>query len=161
MKDKVATEIVEELQRTTEDHRINMTLVPVAKIYGDKERIGQVLSNLVSNAIKYSPVSADINVTSSASDGNVTFWVQDRGIGIPEEDQHKVFERFYRVSGPQSNSFPGLGLGLYIAYEIINRQGGKIWVESEKGKGSTFCFSLPFDYRMNIKKEKKKSGING
>ena len=144
----LVNEIVEELQRTTEDHRINLATDVVPEIYGDRERIGQVLTNLISNAIKYSPAAGDISVTSTVNESDVTICVKDKGMGISKDQQEKVFERFYRVSGPEGNSFPGLGLGLYISHEIIKRQGGRIWVESEIGKGSSFCFTLPFDYRV-------------
>lgn len=151
---QLVMEVVEELQRTTDDHKIILTLNGAYKIYGDKERIGQVLTNLISNAIKYSPAAGEIIVNSGVSDGEVKISVQDQGVGISKDHQEKVFERFYRVSGPGGDSFPGLGLGLYISHEIIKRQGGHIWVESEKGKGSTFCFTLPFDYRQNLKDQK-------
>lgn len=143
-------EITEELQRTTDKHHIITKLEEVPKVYGDRERIGQVFTNLISNAIKYSPAATDIMVYSSLKDSAITICVEDKGVGIAKNQQAKVFDRFYRVSGPDSNSFPGLGLGLYISHEIIKRQGGRIWVESEEGKGSTFCFTLPLDYRMNF-----------
>jgi len=73
--------------------------------------------------------------------------VQDFGIGIPTEDQPHIFEQFYRVDGDSQSTFPGMGIGLYICSEIINRQHGNIWVKSAPGKGSTFYISLPFDYR--------------
>jgi len=69
--------------------------------------------------------------------------VQDFGIGIPNDKTDKVFEQFYRVSGNKQHTFPGLGLGLYISSEIIKREGGRMWVNSIEGKGSTFCFALP------------------
>lgn len=147
----LANEVVEELQRTTDHHKIILQLEPVPKVFGDKERIGQVFTNLISNAIKYSPASCDIIVKSLVKNNEVTICVEDCGVGIAKDQQAKVFERFYRVSGPSGDSFPGLGLGLYISHEIIKRQGGRIWVESEIGKGSTFCFTLPLDYRMNLK----------
>lgn len=73
----------------------------------------------------------------------VTVCVQDFGIGISRDDLEKVFEQFYRVSGDMQHTFPGLGLGLYISAEIIKREGGRIWVNSTEGEGSTFCFALP------------------
>lgn len=148
-------ELVEELQRTTDDHKIIMNLADELKIYGDRERVGQVFTNLISNAIKYSPSSGDIVITASGGGENVTVCVKDSGVGISGGNQSKVFERFYRVSGPENQTFPGLGLGLYISQEIIKRQGGKIWVESEKDKGSTFCFQLPIDYRLHLKNNKE------
>jgi len=81
----------------------------------------------------------------------LTVCVQDFGIGIPKEKKSKVFERFFRVSGPEQNTFPGLGLGLYVSSEIIKREGGKIWVESRINEGSTFCFSLPITARKHTK----------
>ncbi|MDB5200176.1 MAG: domain S-box protein [Chitinophagaceae bacterium] len=151
---KLINEIAEELQRTTSDHKIILTLEQAPEIYGDKERIGQVLTNLLSNAIKYSPASGEIKIFLTVNTNQVMVCVQDRGLGISKDHREKVFERFYRVSGPEGDSFPGLGLGLYISHEIIKRQGGRIWVESEKGNGSVFCFTLPLDYRMNSENHK-------
>jgi two-component system CheB/CheR fusion protein len=151
----VITEVTEELQRTTDDHKITLQLEGKPVVYGDRERIGQVITNLISNAIKYSPASGNIKVTSTGNDDEVSLSVEDEGMGISKEDQQKVFERFYRVSGPGGDSFPGLGLGLYISHEIVKRQGGNIWVKSEIGKGSVFCFTLPVDYRSVQVKENK------
>src|ERR1017187_727799 len=150
------TEIAEELQRTTDDHRIILNLDSDIEIYGDRERVGQVLTNLITNAIKYSPRSKDIFVSTISNSESVTVQVKDHGIGISKESQENVFERFYRVSGPENQSFPGLGLGLYISREIIQRQGGKIWVESEKNNRSTFCFCLSTDFRKALPQDLNK-----
>ncbi len=150
--DDLVFELVEEMQRTTEKHTIILEGKTKKKMYGDKERIGQVLTNLLSNAIKYSPHTDKIMVHSSVDKGIVTVCVQDFGVGIPKEKQNKVFERFFRVSGPGKDTYPGLGLGLYISSEIIKRQGGRIWVESKVGKGSIFCFSLPLRHRLKNQK---------
>jgi hypothetical protein len=112
-------------------------------VYGDRERIGQVISNLITNAIKYSPQADKIIISTSLKDDEVELRVQDFGIGISKDKLAKVFEQFYRVSGDMQHTFPGLGLGLYISSEIIKREGGRIWVTSEVGKGSTFCFAIP------------------
>ena len=154
------SETVEELQRTTDKHKIILKLEPLDKIYGDKDRIAQVFTNLISNAIKYSPAASEIIVYSAIKNNAVDICVEDHGLGISKDHQAKVFERFYRVSGPQGDTFPGLGLGLYISHEIIKRQGGRIWVESEKGKGSTFCFSLPLDYRVRLDNNNTNTVIN-
>jgi two-component system CheB/CheR fusion protein len=135
--------VTEEMQRTTRQHKIEMKLGKPVQMFGDRERTGQVLTNLLGNAIKYSPHAKKIIVSSQLKAGTVTICVQDFGVGIEKKLVKKVFDRFFRVTEPVLNTFPGLGLGLYIASEIVNRQGGKIWVKSEKGKGSTFCFSLP------------------
>ncbi len=139
--DELVSEVVEEIQRTTNKHIIEKVGTTKKTVCGDKDRVGQVIINMLTNAIKYSPHSDKIIVKASVDTGNVTLCVQDFGVGIPKERQQQVFERFYRVSG--NETIPGIGLGLYISAEIIKRQNGKIWVESEQGKGSTFCFSLP------------------
>ena len=82
-------------------------------------------------------------IKSSQDSDNITISVQDFGLGIPKVEQDKVFERFFRSKGKKENDISGLGLGLYISYEIVTRHKGKIWVESQEGKGSTFYFSLP------------------
>lgn len=143
--DEIVSEVVEELQRTTNKHKIEKVGKAKKTIRGDKERLGQVITNLLTNAIKYSPHSDKIIVKTISDRANVTLCVQDFGIGIPKEKQSRIFERFYRETGTQDITYPGLGLGLYIAKEIITRQGGTIWVESKKNKGSTFCFALPID----------------
>jgi PAS domain S-box-containing protein len=136
-------ELVEDLQRTAEKHTLIENYTDIGMVYGDKERIGQVISNLITNAIKYSPQADKIIIHASVKDNNVILCVEDFGIGIPENNLGKVFEQFYRVSGGMQHTFPGLGLGLYISSEIVKREGGKIWVTSSVDKGSTFCFSLP------------------
>lgn len=141
---KLVREIVGELQITTDDHKIITKLVKSPSVHADRERIGQVITNLITNAIKYSPNSGKIIVTSIATKRKVTLCVEDFGVGIPKDKKDKVFEQFFRVSGPEQNTFPGLGLGLYVSSEIIKREGGRIWVESVEGKGSKFYFSLPF-----------------
>jgi PAS domain S-box-containing protein len=136
-------EIIEDLQGTTQKHTLIENFVPTGKVFGDMERIGQVIINLVTNAIKYSPNSDKIVVHTFLKNDEVNLCVEDFGIGIPKDKLTKVFEQFYRVSGDKQHTFPGLGLGLYISSEIIKREGGRIWVNSEEGKGSTFCFALP------------------
>ena len=140
---EVVKEMTEELQRTTTNHTLNLDLTGPALVFADKERISQVITNLISNAIKYSPNSAVINIATSIKENEVTCCVQDFGIGIDPESQQKVFEQFYRVNDEKHQSFQGFGLGLYISAEIIKREGGKIWVKSTEGKGSEFYFSLP------------------
>jgi two-component system CheB/CheR fusion protein len=140
-------EITEEMQRSSTKHTIEKKLDHTVKMKGDRYRTGQVLTNLISNAIKYSPQGKKIIVSSKAEDSTVTINVQDFGIGIEPKMVGKVFDRFVRITQPTLNTFAGLGLGLYIAAEFIRRQDGKIWVKSTKDKGSTFSFSLP----LNIK----------
>lgn len=143
-------ETIEDLQRTSTKHTIVKELKGKKIIYSDKERIEQVVINFITNAIKYSPQAVKIIVKTSIKENEVSLCVKDFGLGISQENQKKVFEQFYRVDGDQQNTFPGLGLGLYISSEIIKQEDGKIWVESEEGKGSTFCFSLPIK-KSNLK----------
>ncbi len=140
---KLIDATVEELQRTTEKHTISKELEPSVTVLGDHDRLGQVITNFITNAIKYSPQANKIIVKTTLNKGNVVLSVQDFGLGLTKDDQAKVFERFYRVSGSDQNTYPGLGLGLYISSEIIKRHRGRVWVEGKKINGSTFCFSLP------------------
>jgi PAS domain S-box-containing protein len=146
---ELVRELLEDLQRTTEKHILIDNLQPTGMVYGDKERIGQVVVNLVTNALKYAPEADKIYISSSLENSEITFCVQDFGIGISPENLSKVFEQFYRVSGDVQHTFPGLGLGLYISSEIIKREGGKIWVNSVENEGSTFCFSIPQNCKPN------------
>jgi PAS domain S-box-containing protein len=136
-------ELVEDLQRTTQKHTLIENYSEQVTIFGDKERIGQVISNLITNAVKYSPHANKIILNTTIKDKEVILCVQDFGIGISKNNLDKIFEQFYRVSGDMQHTFPGLGLGLYISSEIIKREGGRIWVTSCEGEGSTFCFALP------------------
>lgn len=141
--DQLVNEIVAEMQLTTDRHKLIIRGKTGKKIFADRDRLGQVLTNFLSNAIKYSPHTSQIIIRLSTERKNVKVYVQDFGVGIAKNKQDRVFERFYRVSGPRAHTFPGLGLGLYISSEIVSRHGGKIWVESVKGKGSKFYFMLP------------------
>ena len=143
--DELVDEIIEEVQHVTEKHTILREGLAQKMVYADKDRIGQVITNFLSNAIKYSADSHEITVNTSATNHHVTLSVQDFGLGIAKEQQPYVFERFYRVAGAIERTYPGLGIGLYISREIIKRQDGNIWVTSEKGKGSTFGFTLPVE----------------
>ncbi|MFA6084448.1 PAS domain-containing protein [Mucilaginibacter sp.] len=140
---KAIQENIMDLQHTTNKHILVMDFEDTGKIYSDKDRIGQVITNLITNAVKYSPHSNRIIISTKKESNEVIVCVQDFGIGIPDDKKSKVFEQFYRVSGNKQHTFPGLGLGLYISNEIIRREGGKMWVNSIEGKGSTFCFTLP------------------
>lgn len=139
----LVNEIVEEVQPTMPHHCLITELAASATIRADKLRLGQVLTNLLFNAMKYSPHADRIVVKTAVTDETVTLCVQDFGMGVPEDKQGRLFERFYRVEEPTQAAISGLGLGLYISSQIVKRHGGTLWVESEPGKGSTFCFTLP------------------
>lgn len=147
--DELVNEIITEQQMST-SHRIYLESETIGQIYGDRHRIAQVMSNLIGNAIKYSPDSDKILINTKLTENNtVLFSVKDYGIGIPEDKKDKVFEQYYRVSGSMEHTFPGLGLGLYISSEIIKRSGGRIFVNSIEGKGSEFCFEIPGKHKSN------------
>lgn len=113
------------------------------RVLADRFRIYQVVTNLLTNAIKYSPPGSAIRIVTKRQDNRAIVSVADSGIGIAKEQQKKIFDRLYQVTEPKEKTFPGLGIGLYISKEIVKRHRGSIWVESQKGKGSTFYFSLP------------------
>jgi PAS domain S-box-containing protein len=143
---ELINEVADDLQMTTKKHKIIRELQPVKPLTGDKERTSQIIVNLLSNAIKYSPASDKIIVKTKVTDEEVTVSIQDFGIGISKEMQRKLFKRFFRVTDETTRTFPGLGLGLFIATEIVRKQKGRIWVESAPNEGSTFCFTLPLDF---------------
>jgi signal transduction histidine kinase len=140
---KLTGEIIEELRPTSPNQELIFQGDIKAEVLGDRERIAQVIKNLLLNAIKYAQDSKKIIVKLSRTGNKVICSVQDFGKGILDIEHTKIFERFYRVLGNNLHTYPGLGLGLFISKEIIEKHGGKIWVESERGKGSTFYFELP------------------
>lgn len=140
--DELINASVEAIQPTSFNHNIIVTGSSNTQVTGDKHRLEQVITNLLTNAVKYSPNADKIEVTVSKKGKELTVAVKDYGIGIPKKEIDKLFQRFYRVQ-TAAKSFSGLGIGLYISSEIIQRHRGKLWVESEEGKGSTFYFSLP------------------
>jgi two-component system CheB/CheR fusion protein len=141
---ELVEETVQDVLHTSPTHTINIRNDLYCSINGDEDRIGQVLINLLNNAIKYSPAQSEVDVhIHAAGEHGVAVSVKDTGIGIEKKDQQKIFERFYRVSGQSELSYSGFGIGLFIANEIIQRHDGYITVESEKDKGSTFSFFLP------------------
>ncbi len=137
------TEIVQEMRGINPEYTIALRSNPAAIIFADRERISQVLINFLTNAVKYSPKAKNITVDSHVNGNAVEVSVHDEGIGISKKDQQKIFERFYRVEGKNEKTYPGFGIGLFIAAEIIRRHHGHIGVKSELGQGATFYFTLP------------------
>lgn len=142
---KLVTETIEDIKAAEQGHQINFELCHPAdvEVFADKDRITQVLNNLLTNAIKYSPNKKEVNVKLFIDENDAVVSVEDFGIGIDEAELTKIFDRFYRVSGEDEVTFPGFGIGLFIVKDIIDRHQGKIWAESKKNKGSKFYFSLP------------------
>lgn len=137
-------EVVENFQLVSKKHKITISGQSKIMVYADKNRLGQVLINLLSNAIKYSPNANEIFIEIHSDNGQtVRVDVKDFGIGISNEHQEKIFMRFYRVMGVNERTFPGLGIGLHIASEIVKQHSGKMFVESSLGNGSTFSFEIP------------------
>ncbi|GCF08933.1 sensor histidine kinase [Dictyobacter arantiisoli] len=143
--DELVNEIVEEMQPVTDRQLLLRDGETNKTVWGDRSRIGQVITNLIMNAIKYAPDSDRIVIKMQSDDTTVTLQIQDFGPGIPQTVQDKIFAPFFRVEGATARTISGLGLGLYISAEIIQRQEGHLWVESQEGKGSTFCFTLPIE----------------
>ena len=139
---ELVEETVESVQPTSKTHTITIQSKTETVITADRQRIEQVLINLLTNAIKYSPQANEVLVNMHASDEGVTVSIQDFGLGIPEDQMGQIFSRFFR-SNDLPSSISGLGIGLYISHEIVLRHKGKMWVESQTGKGSTFYFTLP------------------
>lgn len=117
-------------------------------IDGDPRRLEQVLDNLISNAVKYSPQGGAVRITGSIMPAQVLIAVQDSGVGVPWGEQERIFERFYRVEGPETRAVSGTGLGLYLTRAIVQAHGGRIWVESTPGHGATFFVALPRETGM-------------
>lgn len=140
----ILTEATKSLKATTDKHQFSLHFeddFPI--ITGDYERLLQVFTNLVSNAIKYSPNGGKIDVSGSILPKRVRISITDEGIGIPPSDHHLIFERFHRVDNGLTRQAPGTGLGLFLVKSVIEAHGGSVWVESNPGEGSTFKVELP------------------
>jgi signal transduction histidine kinase len=112
-------------------------------VRGNERVLGQVMSNLLINAIKYTPEEGQVEVTAEEEGGHIVVRVTDNGIGIPPAHQPHIFDRFYRVETQETAGIAGTGLGLAIVKTAIEKHNGRVWVESKPGEGSTFCFVLP------------------
>lgn len=151
--ERLARKVVEAYRTQTADHQLEVDFpAALPLVWGDEERLRQVLTNLVSNAIKYSPQGGLIRIggwleqPEGATDHTrVVLYIADQGIGIPTADLPKIFDRFYRVDSSLRRSTAGAGLGLYLAKAIVEAHGGQIWAHSEPGKGTTFFIGLPVE----------------
>lgn len=128
----------------TNKHEFRIELAPdIPTIVADMDKVDQILTNLTNNAVKYSPNGGTISIIGKMNDGVVQIAVCDQGMGIPKEHLPKVFDRFHRVDNRDTRKVGGTGIGLYLVKHLVEAHGGKIWVESEVGKGSQFIFELP------------------
>jgi len=140
---ELVAEVIEETSQILKKHTLLQKLGESKMVKGDRNKIGQVIINFIDNAGKYSPIDSEILINTDIVGNSIKLSVKDHGIGIPANQQGKVFDRFFRVSGEKEDTYSGLGLGLYISSEFIKRHKGTIGVESEIGDGSTFYFTIP------------------
>lgn len=143
--DDLIREVIDETLFITATHQIIMTPCEGIRVNADRDKIEQVIVNLLSNAAKYSGKEIPIKVSCRLDENKVTVSVRDHGMGIAPQDIEKLFLPHYRVESKATERIAGFGIGLYLCSEIIHRHRGKIWVESELGKGSTFNFTLPLN----------------
>ncbi|OJT16696.1 hypothetical protein BO221_48660 [Archangium sp. Cb G35] len=139
---ELVADVLERMQGVSSRHRFVLHQEGHVFVDADQERIDQVLVNLFDNAIKYSPEGGDIEVRVWVREGLGVVSIRDSGMGIPKERQGQLFERFYRAHAGLETDRGGMGIGLHLSEQIVQRHGGRIWFESEVGKGSTFSFSL-------------------
>lgn len=147
--DELIEKTISDIQFTTDTHTIIKKGRIKTSAYGDADRLSQVVSNLLTNAIKYSPRANKVIVSVSENAMQALITVKDYGPGINKEDQQKIFDRFYRTKDHEEKNIAGFGLGLYIAAEIVKRHDGELQVASSKGKGSVFSFTIPL-YSKNF-----------
>lgn len=133
----------EEIEKKKIDFIFNKSEEKLPKVFVDSSKVKMVIQNLLDNAIKYTPLKGKIEISIMSKDGSVQFKITDSGIGVPEDQKEKIFQRFMRADNAFSTEELGTGLGLTIAKDIIENHHGKIWLESEENQGSTFSFSLP------------------
>ena len=142
----IARRVIERYASQASNHRLILDFVPAddfPTVRGDPQRLEQVLDNLVSNAIKYSPRGGIVEIKGEASTVEVVISVRDEGVGIPLEEQERIFSRFHRIENPETRAVSGTGLGLYLTRAIMQAHGGRCWVDSVPGKGATFYVALP------------------
>ncbi|MHB1414478.1 MAG: PAS domain S-box protein [Chloroflexota bacterium] len=136
-------EIGDRFALTTSKHEIRFVKAEPVVVQGDRDRLEQVIANMLDNAMRYSPKGGPIDVAVDVRDGRAIVSVRDRGVGIPKEKQGRIFQRFYRAHTGTPYDYGGMGVGLYISSEIAGRHGGRMWFESREGRGSTFYLGLP------------------
>jgi two-component system sensor histidine kinase VicK len=136
-------EAEEETSATITSHKVIFEPLETTFVNADRDKIGQVIQNLISNAVKYAPSGSIINVSCITTVDTAKISVKDPGMGIKQDELTKIFDRYYRVEGGHMSLTAGFGIGLYLCSEIIKRHKGEIWAESTYGQGATFIFSLP------------------
>jgi two-component system sensor histidine kinase VicK len=142
-------DIAAEILLSVSTHEFKLELDQSIVVNADKDKIWSVITNLISNAVKYSPKGKTVEIICKIIAGSAQVSVRDFGIGLTGADKEKIFDRYFRVENSNTLHISGFGIGLYLSAEIIRRHNGNIWVESESGKGSTFYFSLPLSEKDN------------
>ncbi|MFD1706074.1 cell wall metabolism sensor histidine kinase WalK [Siminovitchia sediminis] len=140
-------DIIDRFEMIKESHIVFKRILPKEAIFIqiDEDKLTQVIDNIISNALKYSPEGGRVTFKVKVLDGQIEVSISDQGLGIPKENLERVFERFYRVDKARTRRLGGTGLGLAIAKEMIGAHGGDIWARSVEGKGTTILFTLPYD----------------
>ncbi|MDP9046541.1 MAG: ATP-binding protein, partial [Bacteroidota bacterium] len=145
MLNELVLAMTDEIKQTAPSHILKCKIEKPVSVNADQDKIGSVVINLLSNAVKYSAKGKTISITCDVVDNMAQVSVHDEGIGVKPQDSDKLFDRYFRAESPQTKYISGFGIGLYLSAEIIGRHNGKIWAESELGKGSAFYFTLPLD----------------
>ncbi|MGD8465814.1 MAG: ATP-binding protein [Anaerolineae bacterium] len=141
---RLAEKVIDGFRTQTDVHDFELDFDPnFPLVWADPQRLREVLNNLVSNAVKYSPSGGTVWIGGRVDRAGVTVYVADQGIGIPAEEQERIFDRFHRVDSSLRRDTEGTGLGLYLVKAIVEAHGGRVWVESAPGRGSIFMFTLP------------------
>jgi PAS domain S-box-containing protein len=139
----LVSETAERMASHSDGRRIVLERSEQAAVLADRARIGHVVASLFANAVRFSPEGGDVEAAVALQGTEAVVWVRDHGLGIPADRRARIFERYYRAHAGTPHDYGGLGVGLDLSREIVARHGGRIWFESEEGRGSTFSFSLP------------------
>lgn len=146
--DQLLKDVIETVQPTSPQHSIRVHGETGCTLTGDRSRLEQVFINLLTNALKYSPQADRVDIFPACSEQSVEICIRDYGQGIPPEEQKHIFERFYRIDRGKNQKVEGLGMGLYVAGQIVEKHGGQITVDSKEGEGATFCVRLPLSHPL-------------
>ena len=143
--DELIRDAVDDIGLSASAHQVTLFPCRELLVNADRDKIGSVISNLLSNAVKYAPKHEQITVRCKRVGNMAEVSIQDEGMGIDAKDVPNLFQRFYRIENKDNPHISGFGIGLYLSAEIVQHHGGKIWVDSEKGRGSTFHFTIPLN----------------